>query len=66
MAEKFYIRVGQNNGNITLKPEGVTGSGCQELTANLERKLGVVTDDKLTDEYYQEENAVAQQIQNRN
>lgn len=31
---------------------GVTGVDCQSLTANLERALGVVTDDTPTDAMY--------------
>lgn len=46
---------------ITIAPDGTTkiltqgfvGKSCKDVTRELEKALGVVTEEKLTSEYYQ-------------
>lgn len=49
------------NGAVTITVNGVKGAGCQAATSALEKKLGIVTEDTLTGEFYE-----AEQIQNGN
>ena len=40
------------DGNPTVRVEGVAGAGCQQLTKDLEQRLGKVTDNKNTEDFY--------------
>jgi Protein of unknown function (DUF2997) len=42
-------------GEIKIETKGFSGSGCKTATRDLETALGVVSSDKLTSEYYQQE-----------
>lgn len=39
------------DGTTSIEVEGVKGKGCLELTRDIERALGKVTEDKKTSEY---------------
>jgi len=41
------------DGAVKIDVHGVKGVSCTELTAELEKGLGVTTEDKHTQEYYQ-------------
>ena len=45
------------DGRVKETVTGIVGSSCQEVTAEIEKQLGIVIDQKQTAEYY------AQQIQ---
>ena len=40
------------DGNIEVATSGFAGAECKKATAELERQLGTVTDDKVTSDYY--------------
>ena len=40
------------DGNIEVQTQGFAGADCKKATADLERSLGKVTDDKVTAEYH--------------
>ena len=40
------------DGNIEVATSGFAGAECKKATAELERQLGTVTDDKLTSDYH--------------
>jgi hypothetical protein len=40
------------DGNIEVQTQGFAGADCKKATADLERSLGKVTDDKVTSDYY--------------
>ena len=42
-------------GAVTITVNGVKGASCKDVTAALEKKLGLVTDDQLTSEFYEQE-----------
>ena len=42
------------DGNVSIKVIGGKGGGCLELTREIEEALGVVSERKLTEGYYQE------------
>lgn len=42
-------------GAVTITVNGVKGASCQDATKALEGKLGIVTEDVLTNEYYEQE-----------
>ena len=52
------------DGRVKETVTGIVGSSCQEVTAAIEKQLGVVIDQKQTSDYYAREvkstNAVAQ------
>lgn len=43
------------NGAVTITVNGVKGASCKDATAALEKKLGIVTEDALTNDYYEQE-----------
>ena len=45
------------DGSVTIEVNGIKGKSCQDATRELEKRLGAVTDDQQTGEYYEEENA---------
>jgi hypothetical protein len=40
------------DGNIAVQTSGFSGPECKQATADLERALGTVTDDRVTSEYH--------------
>lgn len=48
---EFVIRP---DGTVTESVSGVTGGGCEELTRDIERSLGEVTDRERRAEFYQQ------------
>jgi hypothetical protein len=40
------------DGRVKETVTGIVGSSCQEVTAAIEKQLGVVVDQKQTSEYY--------------
>lgn len=52
------------DGRVKETVTGIVGASCQEVTAAIEKQLGVVIDQKQTSDYYAQEvkstNAVAQ------
>ena len=42
-------------GDTSIKTEGFAGQSCKDASEALEKALGVVTSDKRTPEFYQEE-----------
>tara|TARA_B100001123_G_C14476237_1_gene696514 strand:- start:327 stop:521 length:195 start_codon:yes stop_codon:yes gene_type:complete len=46
---RFTIR---QDGTVIEKVEGVYGSNCENLTSNIEEKLGVVSFKESTSDYY--------------
>jgi hypothetical protein len=40
------------DGNVEVATAGFSGAECKVATADLERQLGKVTDDKVTPEYH--------------
>ena len=40
------------DGNIEVQTSGFSGPECKQATADLERALGTVTDDRVTSEYH--------------
>ena len=52
------------DGRVKETVTGIVGSSCQEVTAAIEKQLGVVIDQKQTSDYYAREaqstNAIAQ------
>jgi hypothetical protein len=49
------------NGAVTITVNGVKGASCKDATAALEKKLGIVTEDTPTSEFYE-----AEQLQHGN
>ena len=43
------------DGRVKETVTGIVGSSCQEVTAAIEKQLGVVIDQKQTAEYYAQE-----------
>jgi acylphosphatase len=54
MSHKIIVRI-LKDGSTEVKVEGHAGAGCTDLTKALEKALGSTTEDKKTDEYYQQE-----------
>lgn len=52
--EKIVIRI--KNGNVNIATQGIKGQSCKDITKNLENALGIISSEKLTDEYYEENN----------
>lgn len=53
----------EDNPVITVK--GMAGKGCKDLTAGLENKLGKVTKDEKTDEYFEVNRGSDARVHNR-
>ena len=51
MKEKIRFTIRQD-GTVLEKVEGVYGSNCENLTSNIEEKLGVVDFKESTSDYY--------------
>jgi hypothetical protein len=45
------------DGRVKETVTGIVGSSCQEVTAAIEKQLGVVVDQKQTADYYAQNNA---------
>ena len=60
---KFSIR---QDGTVAEEVFGVIGNSCQDLTKNIEEKLGNVTYVETKPEYYQQENVTLQHNKNEN
>ena len=60
---KFSIR---QDGTVAEEVFGVIGNSCQDLTKNIEEKLGNVTYVETKPEYYQQANVTLQHNQNVN
>jgi hypothetical protein len=41
-----------SDGNVEVQTSGFSGPECKQATADLERALGKVTDDRVTSEYH--------------
>lgn len=55
MSEPIRIRIAvQKDGNSSVEVNGVKGSGCQAMTAGLERAMGDVAEETLTPEFHEE------------
>ncbi len=52
MKQEIEVTIGPD-GQVTLRPRGVQGPACLDLTKELEAALGEVTSRELTSEYYQ-------------
>lgn len=52
MAPRIIVDIDEN-GDVKIEADGVTGSGCQELTADLEKALGAVEQDVKKPEFHQ-------------
>jgi hypothetical protein len=55
--QEITIRVGKG-GKINLNVDGVKGGSCKDLTKNLEKAFGNVSDTENTQEYYEQEQSV--------
>ena len=44
------------DGSVTIEVNGIKGKSCQDATRELEKRLGVVTDDQMTGEFFEESN----------
>ncbi len=51
MKREIEVTIGPD-GQVTLRPKGVQGSACLDLTKDLEAALGEVVSRELTPEYY--------------
>ncbi len=51
--KKIKVNV-TKEGLITISTEGFVGQACKDATRELEKALGVVTKESLTDEFYNE------------
>lgn len=56
MSEQIIITV-DAEANTKVEVKGHTGSGCTKLTEQLEKDLGVTSEDVKTGEYYQQAQA---------
>jgi len=54
MADEVIVTVDTDAG-VTVAVNGVKGKRCKEITAQLEKALGKVTESKLTADYYRQE-----------
>jgi hypothetical protein len=63
MSKTIQITVSPT-GETKIETAGFSGSSCQDATRELERALGVTTDEQLTGEYYTETNEQQNEIQN--
>lgn len=61
MPERIVIEIDEE-GNPTIKVEGVAGISCKSLTKGLEKALGKVTEDKKTADFCLPEAQVKQQV----
>jgi len=52
MAQQIEITIAEDGGT-TIEVKGAKGRSCIDLTKELEKELGAVTDDRKTKEYYQ-------------
>lgn len=44
-------------GEVNMKVEGVSGTSCKDLTKPFEKNLGVITSSQNTVDFYKSENA---------
>ena len=59
--QELEISIGPN-GEIQIEVKGVKGSGCTEITKDIEEALGVVVSRENTSEYYQQAVTTGQTI----
>jgi hypothetical protein len=52
--EEHLITIDQD-GNIQIAVKGVKGKSCKDATRAIEKALGETTNDKLTGEYYEQQ-----------
>lgn len=52
MAEQIKVII-KKDGTAVVKPQGVAGPGCKQLTKGIEDALGEVIKDEKTEEYNQ-------------
>lgn len=61
-ADQPVIEITVNtDGSTNVRTSGFAGSSCREATAFLEKALGIVTDERLTSEFYQLESEPVRQ-----
>jgi hypothetical protein len=60
--DELEIKI-DNDGNVTIKVIDGDGERCVELTKELEEALGLVTDRRLTSEYYEDNETVEGQVE---
>lgn len=60
--DELEIKI-DNDGNVTIKVIDGDGERCVELTKELEEALGLVTDRRLTSEYYEETQTTEGQVE---
>ena len=64
MADKDELEITiDREGNVKIRVIGGDGSGCVELTKELEEALGLVTDRQLTEEFYVEPVETEKQVE---
>lgn len=54
------------DGRVKETVTGIVGSSCQEVTAAIEEKLGVVVNQKQTAEYYAQEQVQSTKVVSQN
>jgi hypothetical protein len=54
MSQQIEVTV-STSGEVEVAVKGVCGTGCKDLTKQLEHDLGVVASDRPTPELYQKE-----------
>jgi len=54
------------DGRVKETVTGIVGSSCQEVTAAIEKQLGVVIDQKQTAEYYSQEQVQSSTVATQN
>ena len=54
------------DGRVKETVTGIVGSSCQEVTAAIEKQLGVVIDQKQTAEYYSQEQVQSSSVATQN
>jgi hypothetical protein len=57
---EIKVIVGKD-GSLKIDVHGVKGVSCKDLTQELEKNLGVVTEDDVTQEYYQDKETLVNQ-----
>lgn len=58
---KYIDIVISAKGEITIQPQGFSGSSCRDASRLLEQALGTVSAERLTAEFYDSQTQVQQQ-----